>query len=103
MVSDTLGNQLDMGTHYDYIGELAYPRKEQQLLAAGGKLTQRRHQAAAALATAVEAELAELAMPKQRVLLVGVSSGLGLMVAERSPSSARRRMRNDFLCWASGR
>lgn len=34
------GKPLDMGTHYDYFGDLAYPRKEAELLKAG-KLTEK--------------------------------------------------------------
>jgi D-alanyl-D-alanine dipeptidase len=34
------GEELDMGTPYDFIGELAYPRKEQEMLE-NGKLTQK--------------------------------------------------------------
>jgi D-alanyl-D-alanine dipeptidase len=34
-LADTLGNELDMGTPYDYAGELAYPVLEQKMLAEG--------------------------------------------------------------------
>ncbi len=37
-IADSLGVELDMGTSYDYFGELAYPRKEAIMLAQG-KLT----------------------------------------------------------------
>ncbi|HEV7350745.1 M15 family metallopeptidase [Telluribacter sp.] len=39
-VADENGTALDMGTHYDYFGPLAYPRTEQQMLREG-KLTTR--------------------------------------------------------------
>lgn len=38
-IADSLGNELDMGTPYDYAGELAYPAMEQKMLKEG-KLTQ---------------------------------------------------------------
>jgi len=34
-ITDSLGNELDMGAPYDFFGELAYPRKETILLAQG--------------------------------------------------------------------
>lgn len=39
-VADEKGKPLDMGTKYDFFGELAYPREEARLLKAG-KLTQK--------------------------------------------------------------
>ena len=39
-VSDAAGKPLDMGTHFDFFGPLAYPSKEKELLASG-ELTQK--------------------------------------------------------------
>ncbi|MDT8886260.1 M15 family metallopeptidase [Aquirufa sp. LEPPI-3A] len=42
-VADASGKPLDMGTKYDFFGDLAYPSKEKQFLAAG-KLSQKAYQ-----------------------------------------------------------
>ncbi|WP_395785134.1 M15 family metallopeptidase [Aquirufa sp.] len=42
-VADVSGKPLDMGTPYDFFGELAYPSREKELLASG-KLSQRAYQ-----------------------------------------------------------
>ena len=42
-VADASGKALDMGTPYDFFGELAYPSREKELLASG-KLSQRAYQ-----------------------------------------------------------
>ena len=42
-VADAAGKPLDMGTRYDFFGELAYPSREKELLASG-KLSQKAYQ-----------------------------------------------------------
>jgi zinc D-Ala-D-Ala dipeptidase len=41
-VADSLGKELDMGTHFDFFGELAQPKFEGQMLA-NGKLSKEQH------------------------------------------------------------
>jgi D-alanyl-D-alanine dipeptidase len=42
-VADGFGKPLDMGTPYDFFGELAYPSKEKELVASG-RLSQKAYQ-----------------------------------------------------------
>ena len=53
-VADAAGKALDMGTKYDYFGDLAYPSKEKQFLASG-KLSQKAYQNRLILREAMQA------------------------------------------------
>jgi D-alanyl-D-alanine dipeptidase len=52
-VADASGKPLDMGTTYDFFGELAYPSREKALVAAG-KLSQQAYQNRLILREAME-------------------------------------------------
>ena len=53
-VADANGKPLEMGTKYDFFGDLAYPSKEQQFLASG-KLSQKAYQNRLILREAMQA------------------------------------------------